>query len=161
MRCQLARRLWESGRTDETAAELAGALVAARLLADGERDKKLHASALEFCGMLASIRGDWTAAAADFTRSRDLHHSIPNPYGVALQEYRLGEAEAALGHHDAASLLLTEVHEALAGLKRERMTARSGFALGHLLHASGRTQEARRLYQAALDGALRRGSAFE
>lgn len=161
MRCQLARGLWESGRTDEAAAELDGALAAAGLLEDGEKNTMLRASVVEFRAMLASVRGDWASAAADFARSRDLHRSIFNDYGVALQTYRLGEAEAALGHGDSATLLLTEAHEALAGLKRERMTARSGFALGHVLRASGRTQEARRLYQAALDGALRRGSAFE
>jgi tetratricopeptide (TPR) repeat protein len=161
MRCQLARWLWESDRIDEAAGELGSALAGADLLGATDEDTKLRASAIEFRGMLNSVRGDWVSAAADFTRSRELHRSIHNEYGAMLQTYRLGQAKAELGDQEAALLLLTEAHHTAAELERERMASRTGFALGHVLRGAGRTQEARRLYQAALDGARRRGSAFD
>jgi tetratricopeptide (TPR) repeat protein len=161
MRCQLARWLWESDRIDEAAGELGSALAGVDLLGTTEGDTKLRASAIEFRGMLSSVRGEWASAAGDFTRSRELHRSIHNGYGVMLQTYRLGQAEAELGNHEAALLLLTEAHSTAAELKRERMTSRTGFALGHVLRGTGRTEEARRLYQEALDGARRRGAAFD
>ena len=43
----------------------------------------------------------------------------------------------------------------------ERMAARIGFALGHLLRDDGRTGEARQLYQQSLQSALGRGSGFD
>lgn len=161
MRCQLARSLWESDRTDEAASELDSALAGTGLLGDAEEDVKLRASAIEFRGTLSSVRGDWTSATADFTWSCELHRSIGNAYGVMLQTYRLGQARAALGDREAAVLLLAEAHDRAVELERERMAARTGFALGHVLRGSGRAPEARRRYQEALDGARRRESAFD
>ncbi|MFB7915667.1 tetratricopeptide repeat protein [Streptomyces sp. NPDC056061] len=161
MRCQLARPLWEAGRLDEAGRELDGALSAVELLGESERDRKLHASAIEFRGMLNSARGDWNAAAVDFARSRDMHLTIPNPYGVLVQTYRLGEAHAELGDLAAARRLLSEAHAAAVADHRARMSARTGFVLGGVLRRLGRTDEARGLYRQSLEGARRRGSAFD
>ncbi|MFF9348747.1 hypothetical protein [Streptomyces sp. NPDC014734] len=161
MRCQLARPLWESGRLDEAGHELDSAMAAVGLLGESDRDRKLRASAIEFRGMLNSARGDWNAAAADFARSRDVHLAIPNPYGVLLQTYRLGQARAELGDLESASRLLSEAYEAAVADHRERMSARTGFVLGGVLRRLGRADEARRLYRQALEGAHRRGSAFD
>ncbi|MFD3580485.1 hypothetical protein [Streptomyces sp. NPDC058644] len=161
MRCQMARWLWESDRADEAAWQLEGALAGAELLGDTAQDTKLRASVVEFRGMLSSAREDWTSAAADFTRSLGLHQSISNAYGVLLQTYRLGQAKAELGDREEALLLLTGAHDSAVALNRERMAARTGFALGHVLRSSGRIAEARRLYQEALEAARRRGSAFD
>jgi tetratricopeptide (TPR) repeat protein len=108
--------------------------------------------------MLHSVRGDWEAAAGDFAKSREVHRSIPNPYGVLLQTYRLGEAKTRLGELAEAERLLAEAHEQAETDGRERLTARTGFALGHVLRPLGRTEEARRLYQESLDAARARGA---
>ncbi|MFF3735055.1 tetratricopeptide repeat protein [Streptomyces sp. NPDC002476] len=161
MRCQLARPLWESERLDESGREIAGALAAVDLLGPSVRDRKLHASTIEFRGMLNSARGDWNAAIGDFARSREVHRTIPNPYGVLLQTYRMGQASAELGDLEEAERLLTEAYDSAVADHRERMTARTGFVLGGVLRRLGRTDEARRLYGEALAMARRRSSEFE
>ncbi|WP_406385704.1 tetratricopeptide repeat protein [Streptomyces sp. NBC_01618] len=161
MRCQLARPLWESGKLAEAERELDGAMSALVLLGHDDRDSRLRASAIEFRGMLNSARGDWNAAAADFARSRDVHLAIDNSYGVMLQTYRLGQASAELGDPEAATRLLSEAHAAAVAQGRERMSARTGFALGAVLRQLGRTAEARPLYEQSLAAARRRGSGFD
>jgi tetratricopeptide (TPR) repeat protein len=159
MRCQLARRLWESGDNDAAAAEIRGAFAGLELL--GEEHTKLRASAVEFRGMLASVTGDWAAAAADFARSRDLHLSIGNAYGALLQTYRLGQAQSELGDQEAALTLLADAHNTATAMERERITARIALALGRVLAAVDRRREAARLCREALESARRRGSGFE
>ncbi|MFF4083621.1 NB-ARC domain-containing protein [Streptomyces sp. NPDC001777] len=161
MRCQLARSLWESGRPDDAGRELDSAFAALGLLGHGETDSKLRASTMEFRGTLSSVRGDWTAAAADFARSREVHLSIRNHYGAMLQTYRMGEAHAALGDLDAAARLLSEAYTGATEQSRARLIARTGFALGGVLLRLGRAEEARPLYEQALDGARRRRSGSE
>lgn len=158
MRCQLARPLWEQGRTDEAAQELARALATLDTLGESTRTSKLRASAIEFRGTLHAVQGDWAAAAADFRRSRDVHHTISNTYGVTLQTYRLGQATAELGDVDEAAQLLARAHRSAVELGRERLAARIGFALGGALRGLGRTGEARVLYDDALASARGRGS---
>ncbi|MFE5022868.1 tetratricopeptide repeat protein [Streptomyces sp. NPDC056656] len=160
-RCQLARYLWESGLHDEAERELDSAEAALGLLGDDQRDRKLAASTIEFRGMLHGVRGEWRAAVTHFTRSRDMHLAIPNPYGAMLQTYRLGEAEAALGELETAHRLLSEAHAEAAGQHRERMTRRTGFALAGVLCRLGRTAEARPLYEESLRGARQRRSGFD
>ncbi|MET9557162.1 hypothetical protein [Streptomyces sp. NPDC006645] len=158
MRCQLARPLWEQGRTDEAAQELARALTTLDTLGDSTLTTKLRASTIEFRGTLHSVQGDWAAAAADFRRSGDLHHTISNTYGVTLQTYRLGRATAELGDADEAGQLLARAHRSAVELGRERLAARIGFALGGVLRGLGRTGEARVLYDDALASARGRQS---
>ncbi|MGW4348535.1 AAA family ATPase [Streptomyces sp. NPDC004690] len=160
-RCQLARHLWEAERYDEAAGELDRAEAVRDLLGDSERDRKLAASVVEFRGKLAGARGDWTTAVEHFTRCRALHEAIPNPYGVMLQTYELGKAEARLGELDTAVRLLSEAHAEAAELRRERMTRRTGFALAGVLRRLGRAEEARPLYEESLEAARRRGSGFD
>ncbi|WP_406156894.1 tetratricopeptide repeat protein [Streptomyces sp. NBC_01005] len=161
MRCQLARPLWESGKLVDAGRELDGAFAALDLLGDSVPENKLRASTIEFRGMLCSARGDWNAAAADFTSSREVHLAIDNAYGAMLQTYRLGEANAKLGDLDEAARLLTEAHDAAVAQHRARLSARTGFALGGVLRRLGRTDEARVLYERSLDGARQRGSGFD
>lgn len=158
MRCQLARPLWEQGRTDEAAQELARALATLDTLGESTRTSKLRASAIEFRGTLHAVQGDWAAAAADFRRSRDVHHTISNAYGVTLQTYRLGQATAELGDVGEAAQLLAQAHRSAVELGRERLAGRIGFALGGALRGLGRTGEARVLYDDALTSARGRGS---
>ncbi|MGA4838747.1 AAA family ATPase [Streptomyces sp. G45] len=160
-RCQLARHLWQSGRLSEAERQLDRAEETCALLGADERDRKLAASVIEFRGMLNGARGQWSAAAADFERSRDLHRAIPNPYGAMLLTYRLGEARAELGDLETAHRLLSDAHERAAELGRERMTRRTGFALAGVLRRLGRTQESRPLYELSLRAARRRGSGFD
>ena len=160
-RCQLARPLWESGELSEAAAQLDSAMSAVELLGDSERDRKLAASAVEFRGMLKSAQGDWSSALADFSDSRDLHRAIPNPYGVLLQTYRMGEASARTGDLEAARSLLSEAHAGFVAKGRERLAGRSEFALADVLFRLGRTAEARELYQQSLARADRRRSGFD
>ncbi|MEV8017535.1 hypothetical protein AB0O76_14565 [Streptomyces sp. NPDC086554] len=160
-RCQLARPLWESGEFAAAGDELDAAASAARLLGGSGQDRKLAASVIEFQGMLKGARGDWAAAVGDFANSRDVHRAIPNPYGVMLQTYRMGEARMRLGETDAAYALLAEAHEAAREQVRERMTRRTGFALAGALRRLGRGPEAQRLYEEALQGARGRGSGFD
>ncbi|WP_326609734.1 hypothetical protein OG949_06270 [Streptomyces scopuliridis] len=158
MRCQLARPLWKQGEFAEAERELAQALSASRSLDESDRYRKLGASVVEFHGMLRSARGDWAAAAADFEASREVHRAIGNEYGAMLQTYRLGEAVAELGQLERAAELLEEAHTEAGRLKRERLTARTGFALGGVLHRLGRGSAAHELYVAALDSARERGA---
>ncbi|GAA1411829.1 hypothetical protein GCM10009639_63690 [Kitasatospora putterlickiae] len=158
MRCQLARPLWEQRRYEEAAEELRLAVNGALLLGDAPEDRKLRASAIEFRGKLASVRGDWAAAVPDFEAAREEHRAIGNAYGVMLQTYLLGRAAVALGELPHAIDLLTEAHTSARALGRERMTARTGFELGSALRAAARWPEAARLYEAALTAARDRRS---
>jgi tetratricopeptide (TPR) repeat protein len=160
-RCQLARSLWEAGELAEAEAQLNGAMSALALLEHSERDRKLAASALEHRGMLKGVRGRWSEALADFTASRDMHRAIPNPYGVLLQTYRMGEANAMAGDLEAARDLLREAHAGFVAQNRERLIGRSAFALAGVLHRLGRTVEARELYEQSLARADRRRSGFD
>jgi tetratricopeptide (TPR) repeat protein len=160
MRCQLARPLWETGELEEAGREMRHALDACRALGGPDRDddRKLGASAVEFHGMLLSAQGDWAAAAREFDTAREVHREIGNPYGFMLQTYRLGEALAELGALERAASLLASAHDLAREGGRERMTARTGFALGGVLRALGRGDEAAPLYEASLASAVRRGS---
>lgn len=160
-RCQLARPLWESGELSEAQVQIDGAMSAARLLGDSERDRKLAASAVEHRGMLKGALGQWSSALDDFTGSRDLHQAIPNPYGILLQTYRMGEANAKAGDLEAARRLLSEAHAGFVAKKRERLIGRSAFALAGVLHQLGRPDEARALYEESLGRADRRRSGFD
>jgi hypothetical protein len=161
-RCQLARPLWESGELSEAGVQIDSAMSAVELLGDSERDRKLAASAVEHRGMLKGARGEWSSALEDFTGSRDLHRAIPNPYGVLLQTYRMGEASAKVGDLERAQHLLSEAHRGFVAMKnRERLVGRSAFALAGVLHQLGRTGEARALYEESLGRADRRRSGFD
>ncbi|MEU0939572.1 AAA family ATPase [Embleya sp. NPDC005971] len=162
MRCQLARPLWEQGDFAAAGDELERALgTVAALGAATAADRKLGASTVEFRGMLRAARGDWASAAADFEAAREVHRAIDNPYGAMLMTYRLGEAAAALGESRRAAELFERAHAAAGELGRERMTARTGFALGTVLDTLGRAGEARALYVAALASARARGARAE
>ncbi|WP_438485172.1 tetratricopeptide repeat protein [Streptomyces sp. S186] len=162
MRCQLARKLWESERFTEAGEELETAVSAAALLVEREdKHRKLYASALEFRGRLQAERGKWTEAVPDYRRSLSLHQQIENPYGEMLLTYLLGQASAGMDELDRSVEELRRAHAMARELQRERMTARTGFALGRVLLRLGRAAEARPLYEAALDAARERRSPSE
>ena len=161
MRCQLARPHWEEGEFEEAGRQLEAAVSASRALdASGEHDK-LKASVVEFRGMLHQARGDRAAAAADFEAARRMHEAIPNPYGVMLMTYRLGQAVAGLGEDERAAALLEDAHVLARDLRRERMTARTGVALAGVLRRLGQGDRAHTLYMAALESARKRKSAYD
>ncbi|WP_243744934.1 tetratricopeptide repeat protein [Streptomyces hainanensis] len=160
-RCQLARALWESGALSEAEVQIDRAMSAAQLLGGSERDRKLAASAVEHRGMLKGARGEWSSALEDFTGSRELHRAIPNPYGILLQTYRMGEANAKVGDLETACRLLSEAHAGFVAKERERLIGRSAFALAGVLHQLGRTDEARALYVESLGQADRRRAGFD
>lgn len=160
-RCQLARPLWESGELSEAGVQIDSAMSAAQLLGDSERDRKLAASAVEHRGMLKVARGEWSSALDDFTGSRDLHRAIDNSYGVLLQTYRMGEANAKAGDLETARRLLSEAHAGFVEKERERLIGRSAFALAGVLHQLGRPDEARALYEESLGQADRRRAGFD
>lgn len=160
-RCQLARPLWESEELSEAQVQIDGAMSALGLLGDSDRDRKLAASAVEHRGMVKSARGEWDAALGDFAASRDMHRAIPNPYGVLLQTYRMGEASAEVGDLETAHRLLSEAHTGFVVKGRERLIGRSAFALAGVLYRLGRTVEARELYERSLGRAGHRRSGFD
>ncbi|MER7877641.1 NB-ARC domain-containing protein [Streptomyces solisilvae] len=160
-RCQLARPLWESGELSEAQEQIDSAMSALELLGNSKRERKLAASAVEHCGMLKGARGEWNAALADFTASRDMHRAIPNSYGALLQTYRMGEASAKVGDLEMAHGLLSEAHAGFMAKKRERLIGRSAFALAGVLYRLGRMDEARELYQQSLGQADKRRSGFD
>ncbi|MFI0978889.1 NB-ARC domain-containing protein [Streptomyces sp. NPDC021093] len=157
MGCQLARLLWEQEEYGQAGEELAQAAVAAATTAD----RKLHASVAEFRGKLLAVQKQWEASLPYFEESRHVHREIGNDYGVMLQTYLLGCSARGMGDQDRAAALLDEAHTEARSLRRERMTARTGFALGQVLHTLGRTGETWELYEAALASARRRGSTFD
>ncbi|WP_405937557.1 hypothetical protein OG338_13400 [Streptomyces sp. NBC_00726] len=158
MRCQLARPLWEQKRYEEAAEQLRHALNAAEALGGAAPERKLAASAVEFCGLLKAEAGDWAGATADFEASKAIHESIDNAYGVLLQTYLLGRTALRSGQYQEAVALLREAHDMACGQERERMTARTGFELGRALRLSGCPEQADPLVRAALEGARRRDS---
>ncbi|MHB9860040.1 NB-ARC domain-containing protein [Streptomyces sp. YIM S03343] len=160
-RCQLARPRWESERLSEAQEQIDRAMSAVELLGNSERDRKLAASAVEHRGMLKGVRGEWSSALVDFADSRDMHRAIPNPYGVLLQTYRMGEASAKAGDLETARRLLSEAYTGFVGERRERLIGRSAFALAGVLHRLGRMDEARELYLQSLGRADRRRSGFD
>ncbi|MFB6437152.1 NB-ARC domain-containing protein [Streptomyces sp. NPDC056411] len=161
MRCQLARPLWEQERFDEAAEQLRRALSAAETLGDSVPQRKLKASAVEFRGSLQYAQEDWAGAAADFEAARAVHAAIGNAYGVLLQNYLLGRTVLRQGEPERAVALLREAHRAAQEQQRERMTARTGFALGQALRRAGRAAEAGDLVRAALVNARERKSSFD
>ncbi|MFM9729309.1 hypothetical protein ACKI17_14570 [Streptomyces niveiscabiei] len=158
-RLQLARPLWESGRLEEAGRELDAAEAAAGLLGDGHG--VLRGSVAEFKGMLLGMRGEWGAAVREFEKSLAIHAAVPNPYGVLLQTYRIGEARARLGELEVARGLLGEARAAAAEQGRERIGARISSALAGVVLRLGEVDEARELYEGALARALRRRSQAE
>lgn len=161
MRCQLARALWEQERFEEAERELEQALNAARSLGESPADRKLGASAVEFRGRFQLARGEWAGAAGDFEAARQVHEAIGNDYGVMLQTYQLGQALAELGDLERAAELLARAHASAAADGRERMTARTGLALGRVRQRLGDGGAARELYAASLASARARGSGQE
>ncbi|MGW6454960.1 tetratricopeptide repeat protein [Streptomyces sp. NPDC055078] len=158
MRCQLARPLWEQGLYEEAAEQLRQARNAAAGLGDSPEELKLRASTVEFRGLLKAETGDWTGAAADFEAAKAVHSEIGNAYGVLLQTYLLGRTALRSGRYQEAVVLLDEAHGMARRQERERMAARTGFALGRALRLVGRPEEAHPLVSAALDSARARGS---
>jgi tetratricopeptide (TPR) repeat protein len=161
MRSQLAFVYRDQKRFDEAEREIDQALAASEVLGSSDDDRKLRASAVEFRGRLRGAKGDWDGAVADFTGALEVHVSIGNDYGVALLSYRLGEAFALLGETARAADLLQQAHSMMSRLGRERMTARTGFALAGVLRGLGQADRARELYAFALDSARGRGSEFD
>ncbi|MFE6986337.1 tetratricopeptide repeat protein [Streptomyces griseus] len=158
--CQLARSLWQSGRMKEAGDALRRAAAGARLLGNSPRDAKLRASVVEFRGMLKGARGNWPSAVQEFEACLGLHQAIPNPYGEMLLTYRLGEAYLNLGDPETAVELLFSAHRMAQKQGRERMISRTGLALGQALRMVGRTAEARRYVEVALEVAGKRASDF-
>ncbi|KAF5990810.1 NB-ARC domain-containing protein [Streptomyces sp. WAC00263] len=158
MRCQLARALWEREDFEGARQQMERALNAAGSLGETDTDRKLAASATEFRGMLRQARGDWAGAAADFQAALETHRTIGNTYGVMLQTYRWGQALAAAEDWEQAASMLEQAHAMAGDLGRERMTARTGFALGHVVRRLGQSDRARALYEAALISARHRGA---
>ncbi|MBO0804079.1 MAG: hypothetical protein J2P25_13525 [Nocardiopsaceae bacterium] len=161
MRCQLARPYWDNGKFEEADRELDQALAASRALSDSADDRKLKASAIEFRGRFRGAEGRWDEAAADFEDALGAHEAIDNKYGVMLLSYRLGEAAARLGESGRAAELLERAHLMAGQLGRQRMTARTGFALAGVLRGLGEAERARELYHQALASARARGSEFD
>jgi tetratricopeptide (TPR) repeat protein len=157
MRCQLARLLWEQGEYGQAAQELEQAAEAAATTPE----RKLHASVAEFRGKLLAVQEQWAASFPYFEESRRIHREIGNDYGAMLQTYLIGRSAQGMGDLDRAATLLDEAHRAARTLQRERMTARTGFALGGVLHSLGRTGEAHALYESALRSAQLRRSTFD
>ncbi|NLU67534.1 hypothetical protein HCC30_09670 [Streptomyces sp. HNM0574] len=166
MRCQLARVLWELGDLEDADKTLEPALHASALLLEGAGEprpelRKLRASTLEFSGNYWAARKKWARAADSFRASREIHEEIGNPYGVLLQTHLLGRATAALGKLEEAAGLLETAHAMAAEQDRDRMTARTAFELGRVRERQGSANRAARLYELALESALRRGASFE
>lgn len=161
MRCLLARPYWDHGELDEAEREIDLALTASQALGGSDDERKLQASATEARGRLRGIRGNWADAAADFEAALHVHEAIGNEYGVMIQSYRLGEAAARLGDLGRAEELLDRAHRMAERLKRERLTARTGFALADVLRGLGQADRARELYLESLESARARQSHFD
>ncbi|MEW2166042.1 tetratricopeptide repeat protein [Streptomyces sp. NPDC007084] len=161
MRCQVARPLWESGDFEGATEQMRQALNVTRMLGESAQERKLTASAVEFRGMLRRAQGDAGGAAADFQTALETHRAIGNTYGVMLQTYRWGQTLADAEDWEQAVAVLERAHALATEMGRERMTARTGFALAQALFRLGGTGRARELYEAALSAARTRGAEHE
>jgi tetratricopeptide (TPR) repeat protein len=161
MRSQLAFAYRDNGRFSEAARELDQAASASRALGNSDDDRKLKASVTEFRGRLHGAQGEWADAAADFQDALAVHEAIGNEYGVVLLSYRLGQAADRLGDSRRAAELLERAHLEAGRLGRERMAARTGFALADVLRGLGEADRARELYLTSLKSARERRSDFD
>ncbi|WP_079125330.1 NB-ARC domain-containing protein [Streptomyces lushanensis] len=158
MRCQLAQALWKAGRAADADAETRQAVLSAESVVPGE---KLHASALEFRGKYLAWHGRPDEAVPYFQRSRDIHLTIGNPYGVLLQGFLAGRTLRAAGRPAEAEAELEAARRLAVDQDRVRMIGRTAAELARTHRALGRTAEAVAAYEEALVHERARGSVHD
>ncbi|MFE4176668.1 NB-ARC domain-containing protein [Streptomyces sp. NPDC056909] len=158
MRCQLAQALWKAGRAEDADTETRQAVLSAESVVPGE---KPHASALEFRGKYLAWRGEPEQAVVHFQRSRGIHLTIENPYGVLLQTFLVGRTLRAAGRLAEAEAELETARRMAVEQNRSRVTGRAVAELARTHRALGRTAQAVAAYEEALAHERARGSVHD
>ncbi|MFD9944519.1 tetratricopeptide repeat protein [Nonomuraea sp. NPDC059023] len=144
----------ERGDHGEAIARLTDAITAFQALG---ADRKTALALIDLAGvLLAQDRG--LDAVVHLERARHLLASALDPYNQARVGIFLGHACAALGDHDKADQELRAAFEAMAGLGSAAGRASALEAMGRLLERTGREDEAKRKYEAALEAIGQDGS---
>lgn len=158
MRCQLAQALWKAGRVTEADMETQQAVRSAESVVPGRR---VHASALEFRGKYFAWNGEPDRAVEYFERSRAVHRTIGNDYGILLQSFLLGRTLRAAGRLPEAETELTAALGLARDQKRERMIGRAAAELGRTYRELARPERAVAVYEEALAQEQARGSTYD
>jgi tetratricopeptide (TPR) repeat protein len=126
MQAQLARSLVERGDGEHAERLMIGAVE----LAQTTDNANLRASVTEWLGWLHLRAGRFAQAIDCLTESRRMCHALGSGRGVALQDYLLGKAYAAVGRPALARdhLVAAAAHPSLA--HDDLMRARIRLALG-------------------------------
>ncbi|MFJ1746884.1 tetratricopeptide repeat protein [Streptomyces sp. NPDC088116] len=158
MRCQLAQAQWKAGRAGDADTETQQAVRSAESVVPGER---LHASALEFRGKYFAWNGEPDRAVEYFERSRAIHRTIENAYGILLQSFLLGRTLRAAGRLPEAETELTTALGLAREQEHERMIGRSAAELGRTHRELARPEQAIAVYEEALAQEQARGSTYD
>ncbi|WP_405638003.1 tetratricopeptide repeat protein [Streptomyces sp. NBC_01178] len=149
MRNQVARAAYELGDLDHAEAELAAATELLGLVAD----PRLSGVVWETRGLLALARDRADEARELFERALEANRAVPDPHGVVVQSYNVGQALVAGGRWDEA----LDVLDAAAGVARatgdDPMLPRIELVRARALDGRGELDRAVAAAVAAADGA--------
>jgi tetratricopeptide (TPR) repeat protein len=138
MRSALAKALTETG--DHTRAERE--LTTAKRLAERSGHEVLQASILDFRGHLDLDRRRFRDARAAYEGARAAFEALGVTRGVALEDYHLGRALAALGEHDLAVESYVRALDRINPVEDELLLGRTLIYLAESYRVVGDTQAA-------------------
>jgi len=153
MRSALAKALTETG--DHARAERE--LTTAKRLAGRSGHAVLQASILDFRGHLDLDRGRFRDARAAYEGARAAFEALGVTRGVALEDYHLGRALAALGEHELAVESYVRATDLINPVEDELLLGRTLIYLAESYQAVGETQAAVESLNPALEIMSRNG----
>jgi tetratricopeptide (TPR) repeat protein len=108
---------------------------------------------------IASQRGDWESAAELQRRRLDVHKKLGDLDGIAATHWDLAQIDLKRQDYESAVPRVLESFQILRHLQRPDGIAVVGLTLAQLLHAAGRTDDARQVLGESLAAATTIGSA--
>ncbi|MET8838472.1 regulator [Streptomyces rubiginosohelvolus] len=153
MRNQVARAAYELGDLDHADAELAAA---ADLLGPAA-EPRLNGVVWETRGLIALAREQPDEARELFERALEANHAVPDPHGVVVQSYNVGQALVAGGRWTAALDVLDAAADVARATGDAPMLPRIGLVRARALAGLGELDRAVAAAVAAADGAAEIG----
>ncbi|MDQ0988141.1 AAA family ATPase [Streptomyces sp. V2I9] len=149
MRNQVARAAYELGDLDQADAEL----TAATALLGLTGDPRLSGVVWETRGLIALARDRADEARELFGRALEANRSVPDPHGVVVQSYNVGQALVAGGRWDDALGVLDAAAEVARTTGDDPMLPRIELVRARALCGRGELDRAVAAAVAAADGA--------
>ncbi|MDJ1642506.1 AAA family ATPase [Streptomyces pakalii] len=153
MRNQVARAAYELGDLDHADAELAAA---ADLLGPAA-EPRLNGVVWETRGLIALAREQPDEARELFERALEANRAVPDPHGVVVQSYNVGQALVAGGRWTAALDVLDAAADVARATGDAPMLPRIGLVRARALAGLGELDRAVAAAVAAADGAAEIG----